>query len=109
VADDTSPWVEIDLSGLASGSIPVPFRMVAKRFNSSSQDSEDFIHDPLSVYQNVDLEALDEVDSSWRVATFVVNHEKTLSATHTYAFGATYPGGSGIIGTMIIKRPPPSS
>ena len=50
VENDTHGWIEIDVSPLDPGDdTGVPFRLVANRFKSSSSDSEDFIHDPLSV------------------------------------------------------------
>ena len=102
---DTIDWVEINLDQLATPGLPVPFTLIGARFKSSSSDSEDFIHDPLNVLINSGLAG---IASDWRVATLVVNHEKTLSASHTYALAAAKSGGSGIVGTLIIKQPAPA-
>ena len=90
VDNDTSGWIELDLSPLRSrvdSNPSIPIRLIANRFKSSSTDCERFIHRPLEVLieagQTVD--ALRDVTEEWRVMTFVSNHHRTLSGSHLVA------------------------
>jgi hypothetical protein len=99
VENDTNGWIEIDVSGLTptkSDDPPetrvLPYRLLGNRFKSSSPDCELFIHDPLGVLLDARdngsdqvRDVLRDVDEDWRVTTFLVNHEATLSNFHLLA------------------------
>ena len=106
IENDTSGWVEIDLSALKPrGEDELPFRLVANRFKSSSPDSEAFIHDPLTYLLETrgDAAALRSVDPTWHVSTFVINHHRTLSKVHVYAMAAA-SDEEKTIGVTIYKK-----
>ena len=109
--NDTAGWSEIDVSRLApSDNSGVPFRLVVNRFKSSSQDSEDFIHDPLAALIKAQgderlLEGL-ELTSEWRVTTLVLNHHQTLSATHLNVVAAVNSEEQTVGVTLVKKRNP---
>ena len=108
---DTNGWIEIDVSALDPGDgNPIPFRLVANRFKSSTDDCEAFIHDPLGVFlaASTELDALSAVKPDWHVSTFVVNHHRTLSAMHLYAL-ATVNAAESTVGVTLVKYPPPEA
>jgi len=89
--NDTAGWYEIDVSRLQPPDrTPIPFRLLANRFKSSSPDSEAFIHDPLTAMIGAasEVEAFKMIDRTWHVTTFVTNHHRTLSWVHVYAMAA---------------------
>jgi hypothetical protein len=108
VQNDTAGWIELNLSELASeDGTPIPFRLLANRWKSSSPDSEGVIHDPLTRF----LEARETVDGfraverDWHVTTFVVNHHRTLSVSHTYGMAVVDPRDR-TVGLTLVKRAP---
>ena len=102
--NDSSDWVALGLEGLAaSREEPVPFRLIAKRFKSSSTDSERFIHDPLQVLAEQPLFREEGVDLTWRVTTFVVNHHQTLSRIYMFAM-AVVSGTEKTVSVTIYKE-----
>jgi hypothetical protein len=80
--NDTFPWTEITPGDLFHGE-PPPVRLFVARYKSSSIDSERFIHDPVTVLRETGLDAFAGIDNTWRITTQVINHENTLSASHT--------------------------
>lgn len=113
--NDTSPWVLLrDFDKLAS-SDGTWNRVVAvaKRYKSSSPDSEAFIHDPLSVMmadaQNPEtgeaeaLAELGQIGRHWHVSTLVVNHQATLSIRHLSVVVTLKPDNPSA-GIMIVKQ-----
>jgi hypothetical protein len=116
-ANDTSPWIKLDVSGLAANNSLEPWReiaVLAKRYKSSSKDSEAFIHDPLeTMIHDADdptndadaREALGMITRDWHVITTVVNHQATLSIRHVSVLAALNPENPSI-GLMIIKQKP---
>lgn len=115
--NDTSPWVLLrDLDKLeASDGSWNRVAAVAKRYKSSSPDSEAFIHDPIAVMmadaQNADtgeseaLEQLAQVGRHWHVSTLVVNHQATLSIRHLTVVVTLKPDNPSA-GIMIVKQNP---
>lgn len=115
--NDTSPWVLLrDLDKLeASDGSWNRVAAVAKRYKSSSPDSEAFIHDPIAVMmadaQNADtgeseaLEQLAQVGRNWHVSTLVVNHQATLSIRHLTVVVTLKPDNPSA-GIMIVKQNP---
>ena len=108
--NDTNGWIEIDevskLQSLVDQS-PIPFRLFANRFKSSSPDSEDFIHDPLGVLIQAEtngvIQGLGLNRDKWTVTTHVVNHHQTLSATHLYAL-VTANSDESSVGVTLVKK-----
>ena len=104
--NNTSGFVEIDVSHLDPGvGTTIPFRLVTIRFESSSPDSESFIHDPLTFItnklggevKNLDgstSNAFEGVDSTWHVVTTVANHQRTLSIKNVNAVVSVIPNGT---------------
>ena len=115
--NDTSPWVLLrDLDKLeASDGSWNRVAAVAKRYKSSSPDSEAFIHDPIAVMmadaQNANsgeteaLEQLAQVGRHWHVSTLVVNHQATLSIRHLTVVVTLKPDNPSA-GIMIVKQNP---
>jgi hypothetical protein len=110
VENNTHGWIELDISELdpLDDTSPVPFRLVANRFTSSSPDSEDFIHDPLTALQQAQqnegiLEGLDL--TGWKVTTHIINHHQTLSARHLYAMAAVDQDEQAVGVTLVKKHP----
>jgi hypothetical protein len=110
--NDTSGWIELqEISQLKSvvdqsEQAEIPFRLFANRFKSSSQDSEDFIHDPLGVLIQAETDgAITDLGLSreWKVTTHVVNHHQTLSATHLYSL-VTANSTESSIGVTLVKK-----
>ncbi len=105
---DSSGWVELDISALEPhDETSIPFRLVAHRFKSSTPECEAFIHNPLGVLleaarTNATLRSL-ELTPDWHVTTFVVNHHRTLSATHLYAMAAV-DADEQTVGVTLVKR-----
>lgn len=97
--NDSSRWIELDLSGLAPP--PIRFRLFAKRLKSSSPDAERFLHDPLRVL----VEEIDEVRDDWHITTFIVNHHRTLSRIHLYVMAVVAPD-EGTVAVTIYKENP---
>lgn len=116
-ANDTSPWIALDVSGLAANNSLEPWRpiaVLAKRYKSSSPDSERFIHDPLRIMMRDAndptndgnaREALGMITEAWHVSTIVVNHQATLSIRHVSVIAALNPENPSI-GIMIVKQLP---
>jgi len=108
--EEPSPWVKIDLKGteLEPGDgTEIPIQVVARRFKSSSVACDDFIHDPLGYLiaaQGTDG-ILDEVriDTNWKVTTHIVNHHRTLRATHLYAL-VSANGNESTVGIQLHKK-----
>lgn len=103
--NDSSEWVELGLHGLAAPEAVVPFRLLAKRFKSSSTDSERFIHDPLQVLTEQPVFKDAGVDLRWRVTTFVVNHQRTLSRIYMFAMVVVAPEEQTVAVTIYKQAP----
>ncbi|MEA2536036.1 MAG: hypothetical protein QOF11_270 [Chloroflexota bacterium] len=113
--NDTSPWVLLrDFDKLASSDGTwVRVAAIAKRYKSSSPDSEAFIHDPLSVMmadaqnpETGETEALAElarIGPDWPVSTLVVNHQATLSIKHLTVVVTLKPDNPSV-GVLIVKQ-----
>ncbi len=107
-ATDPSGWVELNVSALEpDDGTSIPFTLMAHRFKSSTPECEAFIHSPLGVLleaarTNATLRSL-ELTPDWHVTTFVVNHHRTLSATHLYAMAAVDPDEK-TVGITLVKR-----
>jgi hypothetical protein len=112
--NDTNGWIELtEISQLKSEveqdplQAEIPFRLFANRFKSSSQDSEDFIHDPLGVLIQAEkdgvIKDLGLRRETWTVTTHVVNHHQTLSATHLYSL-VTANSTESSIGVTLVKK-----
>ena len=99
-------WIEIDLSRIkpTAPDEDIPFRLHVNRFESSSKDSERFIHDPRDELKKI-LEA-DGFDDDWKVSTFIINHHRTLSVKHVYAIVASSTSEQ-TAGVTIYKKPAP--
>jgi hypothetical protein len=97
--NDTAGWYEIDLSPIQPPGEEMPFRLFVNRFESSSPDSEQFIHDPRKRL----AEAIEEFSEDWKVTTFVVNHHRTLSVKHVYVM-ATSSESEKTVGLTIYKK-----
>ena len=78
----------------------------ANRFKSSSEASEDFIHDPLGVLIQAETDGAISglgLSREWKVTTHVVNHHQTLSATHLYAM-VTANSARRSVGVTLVKK-----
>jgi hypothetical protein len=116
-ANDTSPWIKLNVSRLEANNSLEPWRpiaVLAKRYKSSSPDSETFIHDPLeTMIRDADdstndddaREALKMITRDWHVITTVVNHQATLSIRHVSVIAALNPENPSV-GIMIVKQLP---
>jgi hypothetical protein len=115
--NDTSPWVllhDVDKLASSDGSW-TRVAVVAKRYKSSSADSEAFIHDPVSVMiadaKNPEtgepdaLAELAQVGRHWHVSTLVVNHQATLAIRHLNVIVSLKPDNPSA-GIMIVKQNP---
>ena len=108
--DDSSAWIELDLGGLVSSRddppLPIPFRLFARRVKSSSPDSEWFLHDPLRVLRDLELDPSGgtRIEDDWRVTTFVVNHHRTLSKIHNFTMAVVAPAEKTVALTL-YKQP----
>ena len=111
------PWFELDISKLDPGDGTALPRLFVTRFKSSSTDSEDFIHDPLTalILAQKDGKIQDpggqqvndlEITSEFRVTTLVVNHHETLSKTHLIASASVDTQGSTVGVTVTKKKKP---
>ena len=138
--NDPSAWVEVDVDALLgppNDGCPAKFSLFLKRYESSSPDWEEFIHDPLrqmlkdpGALRNVEGwpdfpgddsddpreivvdGALEEIrnDPKWHVSTFVTNHHRKLSRIHATVIGQfDKPPSSGSIHLMIYKDSTPHS
>jgi hypothetical protein len=113
------PWLELDISKVDPGDgTPIP-RVFITRFESSSPDCEDFIHDPLNaLIRAQDNDKILDVDENpvydlkiatgWRVTTLVVNHQNTLSKTHLIA-SASIDDSESTVGLTLVKKQKPGS
>jgi hypothetical protein len=122
--NDPSEWTEIRIEaliGLPSDGRPIPFKAFVKRFESSSEHSELFVHDPLQqMLQNPgalagidgwpappdspgEMQAIRD-NPKFHVQTVVANHHRTLSRIHAYP--VVLVGGDGIH-IMVYKDAPP--
>lgn len=104
-ANATDEWEEIDLGKHKPLKEEVPFRLVVRRFKSSSTESEAFIHDPLGEILRArgSVPAFEAVTDDWRVATFVTNHHRTLSVRHVYVMTAVSTDDTSV-GVTIYKQ-----
>ena len=104
-ANATDQWEEIDLGKHKPDDDDLPFRLVVRRFKSSSPDSEAFIHDPLReiVQAGGSVPAFEAVTMDWRVTTWVTNHHRTLSVRHVYVMTAVSTDDSSV-GVTIYKQ-----
>jgi len=133
--DDPSEWTHIDLGailGPAEDGCPPRVNLFVKRFESSSPDFEDFLHDPLrnmlihpgDIKAKVDgwpdfpgdddtdprnniaggaLQAIRD-DPRWAVHTNVTNHHRKLSKIHVIAMaGFPDPPSPGSITVTLHK------
>jgi hypothetical protein len=100
------PWIELDLSPLDPKDGTVPPRSFAIRVKSSSNDSEWLIHNPVDFLVQTLGKQVPELglNPETRVATFIVNHQNTLSGTHLTATVSTTDDGS--IGLTLTKARP---
>ncbi len=116
VDNNSSPWVLLtDMAKLGESAnepwtdVPV----IAKRFKSSSDDAEAFLHDPLTVMmedandpakgEDDALAKMKLIGRDWSVSTLVVNHQATLSIKHLNVIAALKPDNPSI-GIMIVKQ-----
>ena len=87
--NDSSEWIELDLTRLMP---EPPFRLFAKRLESSSPDSERFLHDPLRyLLEDERVVRSWRITADWHVTTFIVNHHRTLSKIHLFVMAAVAP------------------
>ncbi len=102
-------WEQIDVSTLdPQDGTGVPFNLVVNRFKSSSQDCEDFIHDPLTVMRAArELDEFGLNEGDWKVTTLVLNHHQTLSATHLHVLAAIADDEKTVALTLVKKPPNP--
>jgi hypothetical protein len=107
--DAPAGWREIDLGGIKPTDSEIPFRLFANRFKSSTVACEAFIHDPLTalIEAGAVIDPSLGIDSSWKVATFVTNHHRTLSKVHLFALAAV-SADEKTISITTVKRPPPA-
>ncbi len=123
VDNNTSPWVLLsDMAklGLSADEAWTDVPVVAKRYKSSSDDAEAFLHDPLSVMmadaENPEsgeenaLAKMRLIGRDWSVSTLIVNHQATLSIRHLNVVAALKPDNPSV-GIMIVKQntDPPGS
>ena len=110
--NNTRGFTQINIDHLhPGGTSTIPFKLVTNRFESSSPDSEAFIHDPLKFITDRlgELKTLDGsrpnafegVDNSWHVVTNVQNHHRTLSIKNVYAVVQVIPNGT--LAITVIK------
>jgi len=99
-------WKEINLASIkpTAPDEDIPFRLHVNRFESSSKDSERFIHDPRDELKR--FLASDGFDDDWKVSTFIINHHRTLSVKHVYAIVASSTAEK-TAGVTIYKKPAP--
>ncbi len=96
----TAGWHEIDLSPIQPPDDgEMPFRLFVNRFESSSPDSEQFLHDPRAQLAG----AIEEFSDDWKVTTFIINHHRTLSYKHVYAMAASSTSEQ-TVGLTIYKK-----
>jgi hypothetical protein len=112
VENDTNGWIEIDVSALkpTKDDTEIPFRVIANRFKSSSEDCEAFIHEPLQALlaaRDAGVEACRDVREDSRVTTFIVNHHVGLRLIHLYAM-AKISTGTGAGAAMANFTSPPT-
>lgn len=109
--DDDAPagWREIDLSGIKPARADIPFRLFVNRFKSSTDACEAFIHDPLTelIEAGGVIDPGLGIDSTWKVATFVTDHHRTLSKVHLFAMVAVSTEEKTIAITTVKRLPPP--
>lgn len=106
--NEPAGWAVVDLDRLIpEGEEVLPFTLIANRFTSSTQEAEDFIHDPLTalIEAQGSLDLGFEITSEWTVTTFVVNHHQTLRARHLYATAAL-KADEKTAGVTLVKRKP---
>jgi hypothetical protein len=139
-ADASGSWVLVpvrDLIGDSADGCPPRVTLFVRRFESSSPDFEDFLHDPLrnmlmnpgdikgtvdgwpdfpgdddpnDPRENVVGGRLQEIrdDPRWAVHTNVVNHHRKLSRVHVMAMaGMTDPPSTGSISITLFKDATP--
>ena len=98
-SNDTAGLYEIDLSPIQPDGEEMPFHLFVNRFESSSPDSERFLHDPRK-----ELGAtVDGFGDDWKVSTFIVNHHRTLSVKHVYVMATASPSEQAV-GLTIYKK-----
>ena len=100
--NDTAGWYEIDLSPIQPAGWEMPFRLFVNRFESSSPDSERFLHDPRKELGGL----IDDFNDDWKVTTFVINHHRTLSYKHLYVM-ATSSSSEQTVGVTAYKQAAP--
>lgn len=115
-----TPWVVLnDFDRIKVGEstfIKAPATLLARRFDSSSPESEAFIHDPLTALM-ADARSGDDlvgeadarqilglIEADWHVSTLVANHQATLSIKHLHAVVAVIPSNPSV-GIMLVKQP----
>jgi hypothetical protein len=106
--DEPAGWHEFNLDPIKpTDGTEIPFRLLANRFKSSTDASENFIHDPRTEFikaaEEDGIEAFKDIDDTWAVSTFVVNHQRTLSFTHLYAVVAVDKNDS-TVGVTLVKK-----
>ncbi len=109
--DAPAGWREIDLSGIRPTDSDIPFRLFVNRFKSSTPACETFIHDPLSVLIEAGgvIDPSIGIDPTWKVATFVTDHHRTLTKVHLYVMAAVSTLEHTIAVTTVKLPPPPES
>ena len=83
--NDTAGWHEVSLVDIQpTQGAPLPIRLFINRFKSSSSDCEAFIHNPIGelIKAGDQIEAFQQINRSWKLSTFVSDHDRTLSLTH---------------------------
>jgi hypothetical protein len=106
--NEPAGWGVVDLDRLIpEGEEALPFTLISNRFTSSTQQAEDFIHDPLNalIEAQWSLNLGFEITEEWTVTTFVVNHHQTLRARHLYATAAL-KSDEKTAGVTIVKKKP---
>ena len=108
--DPPSPWLKIVLKDTEVDPLDgtdIPIQVVARRFKSSSVDCDEFIHNPLGYLMDAQKNdgILDEVvlTTDWKVTTHIVNHHRTLRATHLYAL-VSANGNESTVGIQLHKK-----
>jgi hypothetical protein len=106
--NDPGGWIELGLDALRSDRddppMPIPFRLFARRFKSSSPDAEWFLHDPLGVLLRERPPGFPSITDEWHVTTFIVNHHRTLSWVHKFVL-AIVSEDEKTVALTIYKQP----
>jgi hypothetical protein len=106
--DEPSKWLPLALDDIdPRDGTGIPFKLVARRFKSSSVACDEFIHDPLSVLIAAQgageiFQEVAALTADWKVTTHIVNHHRTLRARHLYALVSANDSES-TVGIQLMK------